>query len=225
MNTAPKFNLSVKVAQATKVLFDGIAHMDAVFPILPTEGRFTVSFKHENLRGFAKMLYWLNAAGNLIGAKVTTKAKSSWRDLAITGQDIPEVISVEFSSKAAAVSAIYCAWICCMVQGNWKKFPEDSQASFEIWLSHIQQNGIEMFLNTGRFCSGRLIPLKKSDVKAKAAVVEAIMTAKKELSGTKGKAPVKAKAEAKPKAKAKVARKPKPDAKTTEPTEVSAPAA
>jgi hypothetical protein len=76
-----------------------------------------------------------------------------------------------------------------------------------------------MFFDTGKFCGGRLMPLKSRTVKVKADLVETIMKAKAELSGTKGKETVKAKAETKPAAK-KTSRKPKakaevkPEAKT-----------
>jgi hypothetical protein len=190
--------------------------MDVLFPKLP-EGKFVISFTHENLSGFAKILCWLDSSANLVGAKILTKA--DWRSCAITGTNIPEVVKIEFTTKAAAISTVYASLIACMVVGNWKTFPEDSRAAFAKWLDCMHANGVNMFFDTGKFCGGRLMPLKSRTVKVKADLVETIMKAKAELSGTKGKETVKAKAETKPAAK-KTSRRPKakaevkPEAKT-----------
>jgi len=215
MNTAPKFNLSLLVKQGTKAIYEGLALMDVVFPKLP-EGKFTIDFKHENLHGFAKILCWLHFSSPLVGAKILTKA--DWRACAITGDKIPEVVRIEFTTKAAAISTIYASLIACMVAGNWKSFPEDSRAAFEKWLDCMHANGINMCFDTGKCCGGRLMPLKSRTVKVKAELVETIMSAKKELSGTKGKETVKAKAETKPAAK-KTTRKPKSEVKAEAKTE------
>ena len=211
-NTSPKYNLSVKVNQGSTSLYEGDALMDVIFPKLPETGKFTIDFKHENLSGFAKILCWLDSSSSLVGAKILTKA--DWRSCAITGTNIPEVVKVEFTTKAAAISTVYASLIACMVTGNWKAFPEDSRAAFEKWLDCMHANGVNMFFDTGKFCGGRLMPLKNRSVKVKADLVTAIMKAKAELAGTKGKETVKAKAVVKPtvKAKAKV-RKPKPEVK------------
>lgn len=206
MNTAPKYNLSLEVKQGNTSIYAGEALMDVIFPKLPATGKFTVAFKHENLSGFAKILCWLSSSASLVGAKILTKA--DWRSCAITGTNIPEVVTIEFATKAAAISTIYASLIACMVTGNWKSFPEDSRAAFEKWLDCMHANGVNMFFDTGKFCGGRLMPLKSRTVKVKADLVETIMKAKAELAGTKGKETVKAKAEPKPAVK-KAARKPK----------------
>lgn len=206
-NTSPKYNLSLEVKQGNTSIYAGEALMDIVFPKLP-EGKFTIDFKHENLSGFAKILCWLDSSSSLVGAKILTKA--DWRSCAITGTNIPEVVKVEFTTKAAAISTVYASLIACMVTGNWKAFPEDSRAAFEKWLDCMHANGVNMFFDTGKFCGGRLMPLKNRTVKVKADLVTLIMKAKSELAGTKGKETVKAKAVVK--AKAKVS-KPKPEVK------------
>jgi hypothetical protein len=208
-NTNPKYALTLTVRKGTETLYNGDSLMDVIFPLLPKEGRFTIDFEHENLHGFAKILALVNVAGNLIGAKILTKA--DYRACAITGTDIPKVTRIEFTSPASAIATIYVAMIPRMVSGNWKAFPEDSQAALVRFLEYIKENGINMFLNTGAFCSGRLMPLKQA--KAKATVVESIITAKRAIAGTKGKESkpeVKQSAVARPKAKAK--------AKTARPT-------
>ena len=211
-NTAPKYNLSLEVKQGNTSIYTGEALMDIIFPKLPETGKFTIDFKHENLSGFAKILCWLDSSSSLVGAKILTKA--DWRSCAITGTNIPEVVRVEFTTKAAAISTVYASLIACMVTGNWKAFPEDSRAAFEKWLDCMHANGVNMFFDTGKFCGGRLMPLKNRSVKVKAELVTLIMKAKAELAGTKGKETVKAKAVVKPtvKAKAKIS-KPKPEVK------------
>lgn len=185
MNTAPKYPLNLAIQQGNNLLFDGPVALDSVIGKMPKEGKMTVDFKHGNLHGFAKMLALISAAGAKLGAKIITRA--DWRACAISGQNIPETIRVEFSSPAAALTTIYVAMIPCMVTGNWKTFPEDQQAALEMFLGHVRENGINMFLSTGQHCSGRLMPLKQTNAKAKATVVESIMTAKKAIAGPKGK--------------------------------------
>jgi len=73
-----------------------------------------------------------------------------------------------------------------MVSGGWKQFPDDANGCFAIWLKHIQENGIKMFLFSGEFCSGRLLPLRNKETKA-TAVINEIMKAKKAVAAVASK--------------------------------------
>ena len=210
----PKYNLEVEVKQGTTSLYSGTALMDVIFPKLPEEGRFTIDFRHENLRGFAKMVCLLATFGAKVGAKVLTR--SDWLACAKTGKDIPEVAKVEFSSKAAAVSFLYVAQIPCVVAGNWHTLPSDTEGALATFLKHIQENGINRLCTTGE--GGKVIPLRKAGPTSLAQVVTAIMEAKKAIAGkvsAKKEDTPKQSAVARPKAKGKSTRKartPKPKA-------------
>jgi len=214
----PKYNLEIEVKQGTVSLYSGTALMDAVFPNLPTAGKFTINFRHENLRGFAKMVCLLAAFGAKVGAKILTQV--DWRACATTGKNIPENVKIEFSSKAAAVSFLYVAQIPCIVAGNWHTLPSDTEGALATFLKHIQENGINRLCTTGE--GGKVIPLKKAGASNLSSVVETIMEAKKSMAGK-----VSAKKEGKSNpslvAREKVKTKPSNKARTPKPKVESVP--
>ncbi len=205
----PKYNLNVTLTKEGKSVYEGIALMDAIFPLLPSEGKFSMTFRHENLRGFAKMVCLLATFGAKVGVKILTRA--DWHACATTGKDIPEDVKVEFSSKAAAVSFLYVSQIPCIVAGNWKTLPSDTEGALATFLKHIQENGINRLCTTGE--GGKVIPLKKAGASNLSSVVETIMEAKKSIAG---KIPAKKEDTSKqsPVARAKAA-KSSPKGKTT----------
>lgn len=181
----PKYSLTTVVTDSKNtVVFNGIPLLDSIIPKLPTAGKFTVEFTHGNSWGFAKMVYWLDKIGSLVGSKVVTAC--DWKNAAMTGKNIPESVKIEFDSKETAITALYCSWIPAMVSGGWKQFPDDANGCFAIWLKHIQENGIKMFLFSGEFCSGRLLPLRNKEAKA-TAVINEIMKAKKAVASVASK--------------------------------------
>jgi hypothetical protein len=168
-------------------LYNGIASLDAIEKALPEKGSFTMIYSFGNRRGSAKMVHLIHECRNILGVEV--KNGDKYLEFANTGKDLPEKTEIKFSGDKSAVVAFFVNYVLSiprMVNGSWstqlKRFDEQ-KAAFGLFLNHITPSGVEMFLTTGKFCGGRLLPL--SDKKNISNMISYVRTEKRQLFSLK----------------------------------------